>query len=108
MCDVTVSYQTLKDFQVVPAGKLVFKVSQWGVEVERVKEDRGKGFKGESVVVEGFWDGVGQAGKGGVFRKVEAKVPTPTPVRAGVGQAVSEKAKVEGGAGAGRPRRRRK
>eukprot|EP00518_Triparma_eleuthera_P000135 CAMPEP_0182456284 /NCGR_PEP_ID=MMETSP1319-20130603/2165_1 /TAXON_ID=172717 /ORGANISM="Bolidomonas pacifica, Strain RCC208" /LENGTH=366 /DNA_ID=CAMNT_0024654495 /DNA_START=92 /DNA_END=1188 /DNA_ORIENTATION=+ len=77
-CDVMVNYQTLEDFQVVPAGKLVFKVSQWGVEVERVKEDKGKRFKGESVVVEGFWDGVEQAGKGGVFRKVEAaKVPAP-------------------------------
>ena len=96
-----VSYQTLEDFQVVPAGKLVFKVSQWGVEVERVKEDKGKRFKGESVVVEGFWDGVEQAGKGGVFRKVEAaKVPAPV----GAGQ---QAVKVEAAAG-GRPRRRRK
>ena len=35
------------EFQVVPAGKLVFKVSQWGVDVERLKEDKRKKFKGE-------------------------------------------------------------
>lgn len=58
-------YQTLVDFEAKNCGELVFKISAFGIELSR--SGSSKKFKGEDGVVEGFWEGVRQAGEGGVY-----------------------------------------